>query len=601
MTIKNISIVDEVKNSYLSYSLAAITRAIPDFRDGLIPIYRRVLWAAYKGGFTSDTPTKKSARLDGDVLGKYSPHGSAYGSIVTLASTYNYNYSLLEGQGNFGSSTDAPAASRYTECRLQKFAEDVLLQETDAIDYKDNYDSSRKEPVFLNAKLPMLMIRGATSIGVGYATNIPQYNLNEVCKYLLSSSGNKLYPDFPTGTDIYITPEGNIKQRAKIDKVHNETLGTRRKKDVAIIEFTNLPHGANPEKIGEQIKNMVVKGLVSGDSILKVDDLSDRNGDCISVTILKSDYDFIVSSLYKYTELESATTINFTVLVDGIPKTLTPEDYLQQWKEWRIKQIKEYYILQDKKITAEIDLLSDVLKILTNRKYLLTSLDKETLSVDDIARYYKVAVESVKYLLGLTIRKLSIADINDYKTKLSEYIALKKIYTKNIEEPNMKFDEEIRYFAKTYGVARKSHIHQDSEKRDVSKKTDKPVITKSFSIDLKTATLKTGNQFSEKMFIVCSNGLIYTVSPTIKKGPLAGHKTKVVFIIPERERANSSDILEIVDSINGLAKKVKLSELTSTSKGTKIGFNQITKCVVNNKNSKIPVKSKISKPVKLKK
>lgn len=599
----SVELVKELSDSYLEYSLAAITRAIPDYRDGFIPIYRRVLWAAYKGGFTSDSPTKKSARLDGEIIGKYSPHGSAYGSIVTLASAYNYNYPLLEGQGNFGSSTDGPAASRYTECRLMPFAEDVILQEIDTLDYKDNYDGSRKEPIFLNAKLPMLMIRGATSIGVGYATNISQYNLREICSYLLSPSSNtKLYPDFPTGPDIFISQDGKIKQRAKIQAVNNEFLGTRRKKEIIIVEFTNLPYGGNPEKIGEQIKNMVVKGLVPNDSILKVDDLSDRNGDCVAITILKSQYDFVLSSLYKYTDLENTYSLNFTVLVDGLPKTLTPEEYLNLWRVWRIEQIRKHYVLQHEVLTSEISLLTDVLKILTNRKYLLSSLDKDTLDINDIAKHYSVKIESVKYLLSLTIRKLSVADINDYKKKLDEYTALLAKYANYIENPTLKFKEEIKQLSKAYGVNRKSSITTltiESVRESTSQAKVSP--KKGFSIDLKTATIKTGNQFNEKMFLVCSNGLTYTISPTMKRGPIAGHQTKVLYIIPERERASSSEVLEILDKINGLAKRVRLCDLVSTSKGTKTGFNLITKVVVNNNpKSQIPLKSKIAKPAKIK-
>lgn len=598
-----IEISTEISNSYLEYSMAAINRAIPDYRDGLIPSHRRIIWSAYKEGFLSSGSFKKCARLDGDVTGKYSPHGSAYGSIVTMASKWNNNFPLLDGHGNFGSSTDGPAASRYTECKLQKFTEDILLSEVDNLELKDNYDGSRKEPIYFNSRLPILLLKGQVSIAVGYATNIPQYNLQEISEYLISGPGsNKLLPDFPSGPEIFVGENpNNITQRAKINSKQTGVFGKRKKLEYTSIEFVNLPYGTNPEKIGGQIKSLVKKETFLLNDIIEINDLSDRNGDCIEIKILKSREREILETLYHHTDLQYSFSINFTVLVDGIPRTFTPEEYLDLWKKWRLEKIVEFYKLSLEKLEKDSLLLREIIKVLMDKSKIIEILDQDLSMpeiINQVERYYQISRPSIEFFLNLPIRKLANLETKKFQKDLDDAQIQIKKYLSIIENPLGFFKKEILDLNQKFGVERKSYYY--SVPVPLIKESKSPAPFRSFSIDRKSGKIINGTEFSEPVILVGSNGKAYRVSANSRKGFICNEKFQVLFVLRESERESKSTlVIELLDEKSKLGKSVKVEHLTATSKGSPLGFNSITHAKLV-KNSKFKTKGRVAKPSKYK-
>lgn len=601
--IKNVSLYNEVSGSYLEYSLASIARAIPDYRDGLIPVYRRIIWAASEG-FSSSSKHKKSAKLSGLTMSEFHPHSDSYGSIVSLTTNYNNNYPLLDGQGSFGDSTSPAASSRYTEIRLQKFTEDILLQEKDSLELKPNYDGSTYEPIYLNVRLPILLLRGSNSISVGYATNIPQYNLYDICDYLLGKYVDDLIPDFPTGSTIIYDKDkkNSILQRATISSEIAETVGKRKKKEYIRIEYINLPYNSNPEKIGEQIKSLCSKDLLPSDAIIAVDDLSDRNGDCISVTILKEFRDRAVELLYKYTDLQNSFSINFTVLVDNIPKVLDPKSYLDLWKKWRIERIIQYNSKKLELVDQEAKLLSDIIKVLKNKDKVIEILDNNALTykqcVATIIDYYDISKTSADYFLNMAIKKLASLEITilekEYNDKLSYMSKLSDI----ANNPEKKFKEEIKYLTSQYGKTRNSKITSSVTTTTTTATAD--TITspagRGFSLDYKRGFIIKGTEFYEKVLAIASNGKAYRISANIGYKALDSENIKILYAITDKEREKSEDILELIDSKNGLIKKVYLKDITATSVGTNLGFTHLDKCSLKKYNKSYKIKSKTAKP-----
>jgi DNA gyrase subunit A len=607
MNINNINLVTEVSNSYLEYSLASIARAIPDYRDGLLPVYRRIVWAA-KDGFSSASKHKKSAKLSGEVMGNYHPHSDNYGSIVSLTTTYNQNYPIMDGQGSFGDSTSPAASSRYTEVRLQKFTEDVLLDELESLDLKPNYDGTSKEPIFLNSKLPILLLRGSNSISVGFATHTPQYNLGEISKYLLGDKTiSKLLPDFPTGCDISedINNPNTIIMRARILNKTSEIIGKRKKKEYVRIEFSNLPSNTNPEKIGEQIRKLAQTERILTDDIIAVNDLSDRNGDCLEVVLVKEREREILSTLWKYTDLQSQFSINFTVLVDGIPKTMDPISYLDLWKSWRLEKISLYYKLILGELEKESLLLKEIILVLDNKKDLIEILDnpKNTLAQcrEKIKNLYKISNESVDFFLNLPIKKLIHLEIQKYKVELEE-VEKKINFSKSvIKNPSKQFEKEIQKYVKEYGLERKSKIISltIAKQSEVEKNpTLSAPIKRTFSLDYKSGKTKKGSEFCEPILIIGSDGKLYRISPNNRVGPIGDKTFKILYSIKESEKNNSNDILLLEDRENSLAKRVKITDLSATNKGTPLGFESITHVGIKN-NSPIKIKGKGAKPQKI--
>ena len=349
--ILKINIENEMKSAYIDYSMSVIvSRALPDVRDGFKPVHRRVLFGMEKLGNVSTAPTKKSARIVGEVLGKYHPHGdsSVYFAMVRMAQDWALRYTLVEGQGNFGSiDGDSPAAMRYTEARLAKMGEEMMRDiDEDTVDFTRNFDNTLQEPVVLPTRFPNLLVNGASGIAVGMATNMPPHNLTESingCLALLKDpeieiEGLMQYikaPDFPTGGIIYgyagvkeafMTGRGRIVVRAKVE-IENE--GDREK-----IIVTEIPYNVNKRVLIEDIARLVEEKRLDG--ISNVNDESDRKGMRIVIDIKKdANANVVLNKLYKMTQLQSSFSVNNVALVKGRPHTLNLKEILQHFLDHR--------------------------------------------------------------------------------------------------------------------------------------------------------------------------------------------------------------------------------------------------------------------------
>ncbi len=345
--IRNVEINKEVKQSYIEYAMSVIvSRALPDVRDGLKPVHRRILYSMYEQNLTHDKPFRKSATTVGYVLGNYHPHGDAavYDSMVRLAQPFSLRYTLVDGQGNFGNvDGDGAAAYRYTEARMSKIASEMLTDiEKNVVDFMPNFDNKHEEPVVLPAAFPNLLVNGSVGIAVGMATYIPTHNLSEVIDgtvYLMDNPEATILdlmqyikgPDFPTKAIIYgtsgikqayLTGKGHVMVRAKY---HIEDKGGKKS-----IVYTEIPYQVNKSKLVESIADLVKDKRVEG--ISHIQDESGRNGMRIVVELKRdANETLIVNQLYKYTQLQDTCAMNMLALVNGEPKTLNLKDILSYY------------------------------------------------------------------------------------------------------------------------------------------------------------------------------------------------------------------------------------------------------------------------------
>ncbi len=349
--IIKINIEEEMKSSYIDYSMSVIVaRALPDVRDGFKPVHRRILYGMLGIGNTSDKPYKKCARVVGEVLGKYHPHGdsSVYGALVRMGQDWNMRYKLIDGQGNFGSvDGDSPAAMRYTECRLAKMGEHVMDDlDKETVDMTNNFDDTLVEPTVMPTKIPNLLVNGGNGIAVGMATNIPTHNLGEVidgcCAYIdnpdIDTDGLMQYipaPDFPTGAYIYglegvkqayETGRGRIVMRAKAEIESGDSH------DKIIV--TEIPYGVNKQQLIEYIADLVKEGKIDG--ISNVNDETGRQGMRIVVDVKRdANANVILNKLFKMTALQSSFSVNCIALVNGRPRLLTLKECVHYFVEHR--------------------------------------------------------------------------------------------------------------------------------------------------------------------------------------------------------------------------------------------------------------------------
>ncbi|MDJ0533952.1 MAG: DNA gyrase subunit A [Xenococcaceae cyanobacterium MO_207.B15] len=361
---------NEMSRSYLEYAMSVIVgRALPDARDGLKPVHRRILYAMYELGLTPDRPFRKCARVVGEVLGKYHPHGdtAVYDALVRMAQDFSMRDPLINGHGNFGSiDNDPPAAMRYTECRLQALATNALLRDIEAetVDFADNFDGSQQEPIVLPARVPQLLLNGSSGIAVGMATNIPPHNLGELIDGAVAVIHNPEItdlelmkyipgPDFPTGgqilgrsgiKDAYTTGRGSITMRgvAEIETIHPR--GGQEKEAIII---TQLPYQTNKASLIEKIADLVNDKRIDG--ISNIRDESDRNGMRIVIELKRDAYPRVVlNNLYKQTPIQSNFGSNMLALVGGEPQLLTIKQFLQVFIDFRVTTItrRTQYLLR---------------------------------------------------------------------------------------------------------------------------------------------------------------------------------------------------------------------------------------------------------------
>ena len=379
--IHQINIEDQMKSAYIDYSMSVIvSRALPDVRDGLKPVHRRVLYGMSELGLTSGGQYKKSARIVGEVLGKYHPHGdsSVYDAMVRLAQSWSMRYMLVQGQGNFGSiDGDSAAAMRYTEARFNAMAEEVLLDlDKNTVDFRNNFDDTLEEPVVLPAKAPLLLLNGASGIAVGMATNMAPHNLNEICDAIIAYiDDNDITtdgllehvkgPDFPTGgiiqgyqgiRDAFETGKGRIVVRAKTDIEVNEH-------GRETIVVTEIPYMVNKRELIEKIAELVEEKKIEG--VAYVNDESDRTGMRIVIRLkMGAVANVVLNTLFKYTALQSSFSVNNIALVDGRPRLLNLKQLIKYYVRHRHEVVVRRAQFELNKAEARAHILEGLLKAL---------------------------------------------------------------------------------------------------------------------------------------------------------------------------------------------------------------------------------------------
>src|SRR5262245_8348033 len=378
-----VDIEEEMKRSYLDYAMSVIIgRALPDVRDGLKPVHRRVLYGMWEAGNRSDRPYKKSARIVGDVMGKYHPHGDTaiYDTVVRMAQDFSMRYPLVDGQGNFGSlDGDNPAAMRYTEVRLTKLAEEMIREDIDkeTVDWGPNYDGSEQEPLVLPARVPNLLVNGAAGIAVGMATNIPPHNLGEVVDaLLLLIDAPEIHlrdlikvlpgPDFPTAGFIhgiegiwsaYATGRGIVQVRARAE-IETQARGERQS-----IVVTEIPYQVNKKRLIEHIAELVREKRLEGVSDLR--DESDREGIRIVLDVKRGEVaEVILNSLYKQTQLQTTFGIILLAIVDNQPRVMTLKELLQHFLNHRKTVVIRRTRFDLRKAEERAHILEGILKAL---------------------------------------------------------------------------------------------------------------------------------------------------------------------------------------------------------------------------------------------
>ena len=440
----NVYIEDEIKAAYLDYSMSVIvSRALPDVRDGLKPVHRRILFSMSEMGMSHKTPFKKSARIVGDVLGKYHPHGdsSVYGAMVRMAQDFNMRYELIDGHGNFGSiDGDEAAAMRYTEARMAKITEELLADiGKDTIDYRKNFDESLDEPAVLPAKLPNLLLNGANGIAVGMATNIPPHNLGEVVDGIVALIDNPEIsidelityikgPDFPTGGiingkqgiyDAYKTGRGKLRVAGRVEI---ETSKTGKES----IIVTELPYQVNKSRLIEKIADLVRQKKITGISDLR--DETDRDGIRIVIELKKGEEsELILNSLYKFTDLQNTFGVIMLALVDNAPRVLNLKQVLQKYLEHRFEVITRRTEFELKKAKNRAHILEGFKIALDNIEEVIriirASKDANVARTELIAKFGFSEIQA-KAILDMRLQRLTGLERDKINQEYNELMLL---------------------------------------------------------------------------------------------------------------------------------------------------------------------------------
>lgn len=479
-----VNLEQEMRNSYIDYAMSVIvSRALPDVRDGLKPVHRRILYAMQEAGMTSGKPYKKSARIVGEVLGKYHPHGdsSVYYAIVRMAQDFSMRYMLADGHGNFGSvDGDPPAAMRYTEVRMAKIAE-LMLQDIDkdTVDFVPNYDESLKEPSVLPSKFPELLVNGTSGIAVGMATNIPPHNMSEVIDGVLmlidnpDASVEELMtvikgPDFPTGglimgttgiRDAYTTGRGSVKMRAK---AHIETMSNGKPR----IVVTELPYQVNKARLIEKIAELARDKQIEGITDLR--DESDRKGMSIVIELRKDiNPDIMLNQLYKHTQLQDTFGVIMLALVDNQPRILTLKQVLHYYIQHQEDVITRRTRYELSKAEARAHILEGLTIALDHLDAVITTIRESQTA--DIARNalmdgFKLSEKQAQAILDLRLQRLTGLEREKIEEEYQE--VLKKIeWLKSVLADESKImtiiKEELTAVKEKYGDARRTAITYD--------------------------------------------------------------------------------------------------------------------------------------------
>ena len=477
--ISEINITNEMKNSFLSYAMSVIvSRALPDVRDGLKPVHRRILYGMDELGVQPDKSFKKSARIVGDVMGKYHPHGDSaiYDAMVRMAQTFSYRYPLVNGHGNFGSiDGDGAAAMRYTEAKMHKIAAEMLQDiKKDTIDFIDNYDGTEREPSVLPSKFPNLLVNGSTGIAVGMATNIPPHNLTEVINGVLATIENPDIttdelmeiiqgPDFPTGGTImgisnlrqaYETGNGAIKVRAKAD-IEEQKSGKK------IITITEIPYQVNKSRMIEKIAELAKEKRIEGITDLR--DESNRNGIKIVIELRKDvNAEVTLNNLYKFTPLQTSFGINMLALVNNQPKVLSLKEAIVHYIHHQLEILTRRAKFDLEKAQARAHILEGLLIALTNIDEVIDVIRN---AYDDaemqLMEKFSLSEDQAKAILEMRLRRLSGLEQEKIAQELEELKITIEDLKNLLSDDHNKYQEIISDLTKlrdTYGDTRRTEV-----------------------------------------------------------------------------------------------------------------------------------------------
>ena len=501
--IKPIEMYDEMSSSYLSYAMSVIvSRALPDIRDGLKPVHRRIIYAMHKGGFDWSKQYRKSARIVGDVIGKYHPHGdqAVYDALVRMVQDFSMSLPLIDGQGNFGSvDGDPPAAMRYTETRLAKISQNLIDDiDKDTVEFKSNYDETEKEPEVLPAQYPNLLVNGAGGIAVGMATSIPPHNLSEVINATLALIDNKDIkinelmkhipgPDFPTGGTIigkdiiktgYKTGRGSFKVRGDVS-IEQLKNGKER------LVINSIPYQINKSVLNEKIVELIRNKKIDGISDIR--DESNREGIRVAIDLKRNiEPETVKRQLYKYTSLESSFSFNTLAIVDRKPKSCNLKDFLESFLKFREEVVVKKTKFDLKKaedrahiligLSVSVENIDKVIKIirssknpeqaknsLLNTSWKIKSSQKLIKLVDNKKNKntYSLSLKQVEAILELRLQKLTALGINEIEVELKKLanliVSFKKIINSRKELLKV-ISNELNEIKEKYSVERRTKI-----------------------------------------------------------------------------------------------------------------------------------------------
>lgn len=488
--IDQVDLQVEMQRSYLDYAMSVIVgRALPDVRDGLKPVHRRVLYAMYDGGYRPDKAFSKCSRVVGDVMGKFHPHGDSaiYDALVRLVQPWSLRYPLAAGQGNFGSpGNDGAAAPRYTETKMANLAMEMVRDiDENTVDFQDNYDGRTQEPAILPSRFPNLLVNGSVGIAVGMATNIPPHNLREVAAAALwhlahpTASREELLeaamaevrgPDFPTGAqilgsngiqDAYRTGRGSIKMRAvvTVEEIQGRTC----------LVVTELPYQVNPDNLAIKIADLVKEAKLSGIADIR-DETSGRTGQRL-VIVLKRDAvaKVVLNNLYKHTSLQENFGANMLAIVDGVPRTLTLDAFISYWVTHQIEVIVRRTQFRLDKAEADAHILRGYLKALDALDDVIALIRKSP-TVEEakagLMKLLSVDDDQALAILNLQLRRLAALErqkIIDQATELEKMIAEYKSILASDERQRSIVSEELQEIVERFGDDRRTEILQGFE------------------------------------------------------------------------------------------------------------------------------------------
>ncbi|MFM2321546.1 MAG: hypothetical protein RL612_693 [Actinomycetota bacterium] len=483
--VEQVDLQVEMQRSYLDYAMSVIVgRALPDVRDGLKPVHRRVIYAMYDGGYRPDKQFSKCSRVVGDVMGQFHPHGDTaiYDTLVRLVQDWNLRYPLVNGQGNFGSPGNDPAAApRYTECRMATLAMEMVRDiDEETVDFQDNYDGRTQEPTILPSRFPNLLVNGSIGIAVGMATNIPPHNLREIAAgaqwYLKNpdASNEQLLeellkvvkgPDFPTGAEIlgrsgieaaYRTGRGSITMRAivNVEEIHNRTC----------LVVTELPYQVNPDNLAEKIADLVKLQKLTGIADIR-DETSGRTGQRL-VIVLKKDAvaKVVLNNLFKMTPLQENFSANMLAIVDGVPRTLSLDGFVKEWVNHQVSVIVRRTQFRLKKAEERAHILRGYLKALDALDEVIALIRKSP-TVDDardgLIKLLKIDELQARAILNMQLRQLAALERQKIIDEAAELEALILDYQAILADPVRQrgiISEELQEITDKHGDDRRTQI-----------------------------------------------------------------------------------------------------------------------------------------------